>query len=99
MLDLGVWASLQSAVEIEHRDMTRTSPDALDRSTREAWRKYSTATLLKIYNRWVLCLDHIIMLCGDNGKIDKLRGDLVIPLVMGRQPNRAAMDGNDVGED
>ena len=82
LLDLGVWCSIQSAVEKRHRNRVKASNDALARTVKETWEQFDSAILKRVYDRWELVLSLIISDSGDNKAIDLNRGNLLVPLVL-----------------
>jgi hypothetical protein len=81
ILDLGVWASLQSAVETCHRRM-KQDPKALASTIEKVWRDFDSSVFTKVYDRWKnKVLNLIIAGCGDNVNVDSARGlNAVVPI-------------------
>jgi hypothetical protein len=75
LLDLGVWMSLQSAVEKKFRG-TRNDEEALARKVEQTWDAYDSAVFRRVYDRWVLALSLIIADGGDNRLVNSHRGKL-----------------------
>jgi hypothetical protein len=93
ILDLGVWCSLQSAVEEKaHRNLTTSCLAALQRSVERAWISFNHEKITKIYKRWKKVLDLIIADNGDNKLVDSHRGELLVPLVMPELPSDGLLD-------
>jgi hypothetical protein len=80
LLDLGIWMSLQSAVE-KHFHGTRNDAKALARKIEETWAVYDSSVFYKVFNRWKLALDLIIADGGDNRLVNSHRGSLFTPAV------------------
>lgn len=72
-LDLGVWRSLQSAVEKLHFRQ-RKSKDALDNTMRRAWAEYSPQRMLPVFERLYDVAEATITAAGDNVHTEKQRG-------------------------
>jgi hypothetical protein len=92
ILDLGVWCSLQSAVEKAHRNLTTSCLAALHRSVERAWISFNSEKITKVYQRWKKVLDLIIVDHGDNKLVDSHRGELFVPLVMPELPSDGLLD-------
>ena len=75
LLDLGVWRSLQSAVE-NLSYQKRFDPDVLAQTVNDAWDKFPAKTIQKVYNRWVRVLELIKLDDGGNRYVEELRGKL-----------------------
>ena len=75
MLDLGVWMSLQSKVEIEHRRKVMHR-DVLAASVEKAFwgRTLDKSILHRVHERWKLVLDLIIAGKGTNNLVESHRG-------------------------
>jgi hypothetical protein len=54
-LDLGIWCSIQSAVEKLHRNRQR-GPDTLAASVRDAWENLPSDKILRVFNRILVVL-------------------------------------------
>lgn len=75
ILDLGIWCSLQSYVETEHRLKTKSSRDALARTCENVWwTKFPATKFENVSQRWVKVLKIICATKGDNVKTDCFRG-------------------------
>ena len=75
MLDLGVWCALQSVVEKEHREKTKSDANALARTVDYAWHnRFGPEIMQKVYDRWEQVLKIIIKEKGDNARVDQFRG-------------------------
>ena len=81
MLDLGLWCSLQSKVELTHRTKTKANQDALARSCMEAWNSLEVSKLSAVAKRWTKVLNIICHSRGDNVKSDAFRGKSIVPEV------------------
>jgi hypothetical protein len=92
ILDLGVWCSLQSAVEKVHRNLTTSCLAALQLSVERAWIAFNSEKILKVYMRWKKVLDLIIADNGDNKLVDSHCGELLVPLVMPELPSDGLFD-------
>ena len=77
MLDLGVWAEVQSEVEIIHRSKVMKN-DVLAKSIDEAFERVNVIALLNVHSRWIKVLDLIIEGNGDNDLVKKYRGSKVV---------------------
>lgn len=76
MLDLGVWASIQSKVEKVHH-MKRCQHDALARSVMTAWNTYlDEGAFARVFNRLRVVLSCIVDDGGGNEKVESKRGKL-----------------------
>jgi hypothetical protein len=73
VLDLGLWMSLQSAVEKKQRDQRRTQ-DALALSVQEAWRDLPVASINKVFSRIPVVCQLIVVEGGDNLRVEDQRG-------------------------
>ena len=66
LLDLGVWRSMQAAVErLCFRQ--RHDPEVLAARVHDAWDAFPCRTIEKVYKRWELVLD--LILKGDESNI------------------------------
>ncbi len=72
-LDLGIWMSLQSAVERRHRDRRRDT-DALSRTVNEAWNNLPAETIQKVFDRIPIVHQLIVDSGGDNVNVEEMRG-------------------------
>ena len=73
MLDLGVWAALQSLVEFLHKEKVM-QPDHLNTTIFQAFEKISSEILSKVHERWKLVLKLIVAGKGTNDLVEKHRG-------------------------
>ena len=81
MLDLGVWCSLQSMVELNHRKKCKSNRDALARTIEDVWQQFPAEKFRLVHERWLKVLKIICNSKGDNVKSDAFRGKSVIPEV------------------
>jgi hypothetical protein len=81
ILDLGVWMSLQSAVEKMHRK-NRSDVNALARTVEATWESFDSAVFSNVYRRWKKILSLILADNGDNTLVDSHRGELLVPAVV-----------------
>ncbi len=72
-LDLGIWCSIQSAVEKLHRNRRR-DPDTLAVSVRDAWENLPSDTILRVFNRIPVVLQLIVDHNGENDLVETRRG-------------------------
>ena len=72
-LDLGIWMSVQAAVEVRHRNRRR-DPDGLAATVREAWENLPAVTIQKVFNRIPIVLELIVESGGDNITMEDRRG-------------------------
>jgi len=72
-LDLGIWMSVQSAVERSHRNRRR-DPDGLAATVKEAWENLPRETIQRVFNRIPLVLELIVVSGGDNITVEDQRG-------------------------
>jgi len=72
-LDLGIWMSLQSAVERRHRNRRRDI-DALSRTVQEAWEDLPADTIQRVFNRIPVVHQLIVECGGDNVNVEERRG-------------------------
>ncbi len=72
-LDLGVWMSVQAAVEERHRNRCR-DPDGLAETVQEAWNNLPEPTITRIFNRIPIVLQQIVSSGGDNITVEERRG-------------------------
>jgi hypothetical protein len=106
ILDLGVWCSLQSAVEKKHRGK-QTKVETLARTIEATWDAFDSQVFANVYGRWKKVLDLIIADHGDNSLVDSHRGELFVPLVMPQfgvvnydsDDEQAGEEDEDVGDD
>ena len=75
MLDLGVWMSLQSKVEVHHKRRVMFE-DVLARSVEMCWNSSSIGVKIikSVHDRWKLVLQLIIQGNGSNNLVEKHRG-------------------------
>jgi hypothetical protein len=64
-LDLGIWMSIQSAVERSHQNR-RTDPDGLAATVKEAWENLPQETIQRVFNQIPIVLRQIVASGGDN---------------------------------
>jgi hypothetical protein len=62
-LDLGIWMSVQSAVECRHQEWWR-DPDGLAISVQEAWQHLPEDTIHRVFERIPIVLHLILDCCG-----------------------------------
>jgi sentrin-specific protease 1 len=75
LLDLGVWRALQSLVEIlSFRE--RHDPEVLASTVYKAWNDFRSEAINKVYKRWELVLDLILLDNGGNRFVESFRGKL-----------------------
>ena len=80
LLDLGVWNSIQSAVDKAHCG-TKSNVTALTRTVVKTWASYSgTEVFERAFQRWRKVLSLILAGNGDNHLVEKGRGKLLVPL-------------------
>jgi hypothetical protein len=72
-LDLGIWMSLQSAVERKHRNRRRDI-DALATTVQEAWRDLPADTIQRVFNRIPVVHQLFVESGGDNVNVEERRG-------------------------
>ena len=85
LLDLGVWFSLQSAVEKNHRHMRIDNIDSLVNTCNATWESCNSDVFQKVCDRWIKVLDIITSDYGDNKLVDAHRKELfVLQLAMPR---------------
>ena len=72
-LDLGIWMSVQSAVERSHRNRRR-DPNGLAATVKEAWENLPRETIQRVFNRIPLVLELIVASGGDNITVEDQRG-------------------------
>jgi hypothetical protein len=76
LLDLGIWRSIQSAVEKEHAKKTY-DPDSLARSVQRAWdKRLNPIAFGRVADRLLKVLDLIVRDNGDNNLVESERGKL-----------------------
>ena len=76
MLDLGVWMSIQSAVQRVHFNR-RCHHDALATSVEDAWSSHlNEGAFLRVYKRIRVVLRCILDDAGGNHLVEKIRGKL-----------------------
>ena len=73
LLDLGIWLSIQSFVEVLHRGH-RTDTNALTKTVMETWEKFNSSVFTKVYQRWQKVLELIVEDNGDNTLVQSKRG-------------------------
>ena len=71
--DLGIWMSVQSAVERMNREQQR-DPDGLAFSVQEAWQRLPENTIHWVFDRMPIVLQLIVMFGGDNINVEERRG-------------------------
>ena len=95
LLDLGVWNSLQSHVDKEHRG-TKQATAVLARTIERTWRNYNGSIIFeKVYQRWEKVLALIIAGNGDNALVDEARGKTVVEELQ----NNNTIDANSTHDD
>ncbi len=72
-LDLGIWMSVQAAVEVRHRNRRR-DPDGLAATVKEAWENLPGETIQRVFNRILDVLQQIVASGGDNITVEDNRG-------------------------
>jgi hypothetical protein len=80
MLDLGVWAAVQSFVEKLHRGH-RTDVSAIANTVERAWGKMDSDCFRKVYLRWQEVIKLILEDNGGNAKVEERRGRLTSPII------------------
>ena len=75
MLDLGTWLSLQSKVEVSHRDKVMNK-DVLADTVEKCWNDVdmNEQILKKVHQRWKLVLELILKGKGTNNLVERHRG-------------------------
>ena len=75
MLDLGTWLSLQSKVELSHRNKVMNK-DVLAATVEKCWNDIdmNEDILTKVHKRWKLVLELIVQGIGSNNLVEKHRG-------------------------
>ena len=76
-LDLGLWMSLQSKVEAEHRDKC-TNCNAIAHSVQQAWEDLPSVTINRVFERIPVVLQLIVDDDGGNDKVEDRRGQLIV---------------------
>ena len=76
-LDLGLWTSLQSKVEVEHRDKC-TNSNAIAHSVQQARKELPSATISRVFERIPVVLQLIVDDDGGNDKVEDRRGQLIV---------------------
>ncbi len=72
-LDLGIWMSLQSAVERRHRNRRRDA-EALARTVKEAYDNLPPETITKVFDHLPIVWELIQASNGDNINVEERRG-------------------------
>jgi hypothetical protein len=72
-LDLGIWMSLQSAVEKMHRNARRDA-EVLTITVQEAWRDLPADTIQRVFNRIPVVYQLIVESGGGNINVEERRG-------------------------
>ena len=86
LLDLGIWRSIQSAVENEHR-LKRYEANALARSVERAWNHRLKPTVFQnVYGRLLQVFTLIVLDNGDNNLVESKRGKLFSDPLMPEGP-------------
>lgn len=76
MLDLGIWRSIQSAIEREHRFKVYDQ-DALARSFERAWNQQLYADIFtQVYESLLKVLQLIVLDNGNNNMMEERRGKI-----------------------
>ena len=97
MLDLGIWVSVQSAVEREHRFKVYDQ-DALTRSFKRAWEQRLSADMFtRVYERLLKVLQLIVLDNGNNDMVEERRGKIFGDPIDMTQDDELVL--NEVGED
>ena len=81
LLDLGIWCSLQSMVELSHQKKCKSNGDALARTIESVWQTFPAEKFQLVYERWQKVLKIICNTKGDNVKSDAYRGKSIVPEV------------------
>ena len=96
MLDLGVWMSIQSAVQRVHH-MRRCHHDALAASVHDAWESYlSPKAFYNVHNRLRVVLRCILDDRGGNRLVETKRGKLFRDATIIDLTNEYDDDGNEI---
>ncbi len=72
-LELGIWMSVQAAVEVSHSNQRR-DPDRLAATVQEAWGNLPVGTIQKVFGRIPTVLQLIVESGGDNVAVEDRRG-------------------------
>jgi hypothetical protein len=70
---LGIWMSVQSAVECRHQEWWR-DPDGLAISMQEAWQHLPDVTICQVFERMPIVLQLIVNCGGDYVNVEDRRG-------------------------
>lgn len=81
LLDLGIWCSLQSMVELEHRKKCKSNRNALARTIEDVWTRFPASKFESVHQRWKKVLKIVCNTKGDNVKSDAFRGKTEVPEV------------------
>ena len=93
LLDLGIWNSMQSYVEKQHRHRRNDNTQALVNTCNKIWTHYDSTTIFeKVYQRWLKVLNIIISDNGDNRLIDAHRKELFQVQYAMQRPLEAIQD-------
>jgi hypothetical protein len=82
-LDLGIWMSIQSAVEEMHRNRCH-DPDGLAETVQETWNNLPEPTITRIFNRIPIVLQQIVSNGGDKITVEERRGHRNIAAALAR---------------
>jgi hypothetical protein len=82
---LGIWMSVQSAVECRHQEWWR-DPDGLAISVQEAWQHLPEDTIHRVFERIPIVLQMIVECGGDNVNVKERRGRHGVVVVAARLP-------------
>jgi len=77
VLDLGLWMSLQSKVETEHRDKCIHN-NAIADSVQQAWANLPSLTISHVFERIPIVLQLIVDDNGGNNRVEERRGQLIV---------------------
>jgi hypothetical protein len=96
LLDLGVWASIQSFVEKLHRGK-RSDVNTLAHTIETAWNNYASEGVFeRVYQRWVTVLGIIDRTEGNNEEVDNRKKEFLTALFQPPQtPDEPADDADE----
>ena len=81
LLDLGVWMSLQSFVEKQHRG-NMTDNKALARTCEESWDKFDSTVFRNVYTQWQKVLQLVIDDKGGSKLVEKRKKEFISPIIL-----------------
>ena len=94
LLDLGIWMSLQSFVEKQHRG-NRTDNKALARTCKESWDKFDSTVFQNVYTQWQKVLQLVIDDKGGSKLVEKRKKEFLSHIILPEDYSPLPEDSDD----